>query len=137
KMSDRVEGEFLFAGGRYGYNIGNTFTDRNIFKQAAILQVKFNYSILYSTGTNVAGSSGVTNQDFKIGVSVSYPRIISPFNFAKPGKYGVPHTTFASNYSLFFQRDLVTRTSFINSITYDFAETANKVHSITAGNIEF
>nr|WP_100341952.1 BamA/TamA family outer membrane protein [Mucilaginibacter auburnensis] len=137
KMSDRVEGEFLFAGGRYGYNIGNTFTDRNIFKQAAILQIKFNYSILYATGNDLVGSSGVTNQDFKVGVSLSYPRIISPFNFAKPGKYGVPHTTFASNYSLFFQRDLVTRTSFVNSITYDFAETANKVHSITAGNIEF
>lgn len=137
KMSDRVEGEFLFAGGRYGYNIGNTFTDRNLFKQAAILQVKFNYSVLYSTGSDAAGASGVTNQDFKVGVSLTYPRIISPFKFAKPGKYGVPHTTFASNYSLFFQRDLVTRTSFINSITYDFAETANKVHSITAGNIEF
>ncbi len=137
KMSDRVEGEFLFAGGRYGYNIGNTFTDRNLFKEAAILQVKFNYSVLYSTGSDAAGASGVTNQDFKVGVSLTYPRIISPFNFAKPGKYGVPHTTFASNYSLFFQRDLVTRTSFINSITYDFAETANKVHSVTAGNIEF
>jgi hypothetical protein len=137
KMSDRVEGEFLFAGGRYGYNIGNTFTDRNIFKEAAILQVKFNYSVLYSTGGDSPSSSGVTNQDFKIGVSLTYPRIITPFNFAKPGKYGVPHTTFASNYSLFFQRDLVTRTSFINSVTYDFVETANKLHSLTAANVEF
>ncbi|MGY3213356.1 translocation and assembly module lipoprotein TamL [Mucilaginibacter sp. HD30] len=137
KMSDRVEAEFLFAGGRYGYNIGNTFTNRNIFKEAAILQLKFNYSVLYATGNDIPGSSGVTNQDFKIGVSLTYPRIIAPFNFAKPGKYGVPHTTFASNYSLFFQRDLVTRTSFINSITYDFAETANKLHSLTAANFEF
>jgi outer membrane protein insertion porin family len=137
KMSDRVEGEFLFAGGRYGYNIGNTFTDRNIFKEAAILQLKFNYSVLYATGNDIPGSSGVTNQDFKIGVSLTYPRIISPFNFAKPGKFGVPHTTFASNYSLFFQRNLVTRTSFINSVTYDFAETANKLHSLTAANFEF
>lgn len=134
QMSDRVEGEFLFSGGRYGYNVGNTFTDRNIFRQAAALQVKLNYSVLYANGN---GSTGITNQDFKIGVSLTYPRIITPFNLAKPGKFGVPHTIFATNYSLFFQKDLVTRTSFINSITYDFAETANKVHSITAANVEF
>jgi outer membrane protein assembly factor BamA len=137
QMSDRVEGEFLFSGGRYGYNIGNTFTDRNIFKQAAILQIKLNMSILYDNGRNSASSSGVENQDFKIGASLIYPRIISPFNFAKPGKYGVPHTTFSSNYSLFFQKGLVERTSFINSITYDFAETANKIHSVTPINIEY
>jgi outer membrane protein insertion porin family len=40
QMTDRVEAEFLFNQGRFGYNVGNTFTNRNIFKQAAILQVK-------------------------------------------------------------------------------------------------
>ena len=33
QMSDRVEGEFLFNSGQYGYNFGNTFTDRNLFKK--------------------------------------------------------------------------------------------------------
>jgi len=137
QMTDRVEGEFLFSGGKYGYNVGNTFTDRNIFKQAAILQIKFNASILYDNGRNSVGSGGVENQDFKIGANLIYPRIISPFDFASPGKYGVPHTTFSTNYSLFFQKGLVERTSFINSLTYDFAETANKLHSITPIDIEF
>ncbi len=137
QMTDRVEGEFLYSGGKYGYNVGNTFTDRNIFKDAAILQVKINASILYDNGRNVVNNGAVENQDFKIGVNLVYPRIVSPFNFAKPGKYGVPHTTFSTNYSLFFQKGLVERTSFINSITYDFAETANKTHSVTPINIEF
>lgn len=137
QMSDRVEGEFLFSGGRYGYNIGNTFTNRNMFKQAVALQVKLNLSILYDNGRNSTNSSGVENQDFKIGASLTYPRIVTPFNFAKPGKYGVPHTTFSTNYSLFFQKGLVERTSFINSVTYDFLETANKIHSVTPINIEF
>ena len=137
QMTDRVEGEFLFSGGKYGYNVGNTFTDRNIFKQAAILQIKFNASILYDNGRNSVGTGGVENQDFKIGANLIYPRIISPFDFAMPGKYGVPHTTFSTNYSLFFQKGLVERTSFINSLTYDFAETANKLHSITPIDIEF
>ena len=135
QMTDRVEGEFLFSPGKYGYNIGNTFTDRNIFKEAAVLQVKLNASILYDNAAT--NSSGIENQDFKVGVSLIYPRIISPFHFAKPGRYGVPHTTFSSNYSLFFQQGLVERTSFVNSLTYDFAETANKVHSFTPIYIEF
>ncbi|HTH83403.1 MAG TPA: BamA/TamA family outer membrane protein [Mucilaginibacter sp.] len=137
QMDNRAEGEFLFAGGRYGYNIGNTFTDRNLFKKAVTLQVKLNLSILYDNDRNSANVSGIENQDFKAGVSLTYPWIVSPFNFAKPGKYGVPHTTFSSNYSLFYQKGLVQRTSFINSVTYDFSETANKVHSITPIDIEF
>ena len=137
QMSDRVEGEFLFNAGAYGYNVGNTFTDRNIFKQAAIFQFKVNESILFDGKSDVDNPGGVENQDLDLGLSLTYPRIISPFNFAMPGKYGVPHTTFASNFSLFFQKDLVERESFINSITYDFFETPDKEHIITPIDIEF
>ena len=135
--SDRVEGEFLFADGRYGYNIGNTFTNRNLFKQAAILQFKLNWSILFDNGHNAANGTGIQNQELRAGVNLIYPRIITPFNFPVLGKYGVPHTTFSTNYSLFFQKGLVTRQSFVNSITYDFYETGNKSHTITPINIEF
>jgi outer membrane protein insertion porin family len=137
QMSDRVEGEFLFNAGRYGYNVGNTFTDRNIFKQAAILQIKLTESILFDNNSNVINHGGVENQDFNAGVSLSYPRIISPFNFATPGKYGIPHTTFSTNYTLFYQKGLVERESFINSISYDFFETPDKEHIITPIDIEF
>jgi outer membrane protein insertion porin family len=135
QMSDRVEGEFLFSSGRYGYNVGNTFTDRNVFKQAAILQVKLNWSVLFDNGPS--GNTGIQNQEFRVGVNLIYPRILTPFAFPLLGKYGVPHTTFSSNYSLFFQKDLVKRESFINSISYDFFETGRKQHTITPINIEF
>lgn len=137
QMSDRVEGEFLFNAGRYGYNIGNTFTDRNLFKQTAILQVKANESILFDNNNDKASPGAIENQDFNIGVNLIYPRIISPFNFAQPGKYGVPHTTFSTNYSLFYQKGLVKRESWINSVTYDFYETPDKQHVITPIDIEF
>jgi len=137
RMSDRILGEFLFNAGRYGYNVGNTFTDRNIFKQAAILQVKLNESILFDNNSNIDNQGSIENQDLNIGLSLIYPRIISPFQFALPGKYGVPHTTFSTNYDLFFQKDLVERESFINSITYDFFETPDKQHIITPIDIEF
>jgi outer membrane protein insertion porin family len=136
RMSDRFEPEFIFNGGRYGYNIGNTFTNRNLFKRAEILQFKLNWSVLFDKGDG-SGTAGIQNQDFKAGVNLAYPRIMTPFNLPILGKYGVPHTTFSTNYSLFFQKGLVQRESFINSVTYDFAETAHKLHSFTPIDIEY
>ena len=137
QMSDRVEGEFLFNGGRYGFNLGNTFTDRNLFKQAAILQIKFNYYTLFDNSRNTTTGGAVENEEFKTGVSLTYPYIISPFNVPLLGKYGVPHTTFATNYTLFYQKGLVKRQSYDNSITYDFTETPDKVHTFTPIDVEF
>jgi outer membrane protein insertion porin family len=137
QMSDRVEGEFLFNGGRYGFDVGNTFTDRNVFKSAAILQLKFNYSTLYDNNRIASTNGGIENQEFKIGASLIYPQTLTPFNFPILGKYGVPHTTFSSNYSLFFQKGLVERESFVNSLTYDFTETPDKVHTLTPIDIEY
>lgn len=136
KMSDRVEGEFLFNAGQYGYNLGNTFTKRDLFKQAAILQIKANYSVLFDNGKSLTNPNGIENQDFRIGASLIYPRLITPFNLPVLGRYGIPHTTFSTNYQWFYQKGLVTRESFINSITYDFAETDRKQHSITPIDIE-
>jgi len=137
QMSNRVEGEFLFNGGRYGFNVGNTFTDRNVFKSAAILQLKFNYNALFDNGQNSTIQGAIENQEFKIGANLIYPQILTPFDLPVLGKYGVPHTTFSSNYSLFFQKGLVERQSFINSITYDFNETPDKVHTLTPIDIEY
>ncbi|MFD0764044.1 BamA/TamA family outer membrane protein [Mucilaginibacter lutimaris] len=136
RMTDRVEAEFLFNQGRFGYNLGNTFTNRNIFKQAAILQVKLNWSILFDNG-NSSVKQGIQNQDFRTGISVIYPRLLLPFQFPNLAKFGVPHTTLSTNFQLFYQKGLVERRSFINSITYDFFETARKQHSVTPISIEF
>ncbi len=137
QFSDRVDAEFLFNSGQYGYNLANTFTDRDVFKNAAILQLKVNWSVLYDKGGSISNSQGIENNDLTIGGNLIYPRIISPFDLAMPGKYGVPHTTFSSNYQLFYEAGLVQRTSLTNAITYDFAELANKTHTITPIDIEF
>jgi hypothetical protein len=137
QMSDRVEGEVLFNSGQYGYNLGNTFTDRDVFRNAAILQIKLNWSVLFDNGKSLSNPNGIENQDLTVGANLIYPRIISPFHLPILGKYGVPHTTFSTNYQLFYELGLVQRTSFINSITYDFAETANKIHTVTPIDIEF
>ena len=138
QMSNRVEGEFLFNAGQYGFNLGNTFTDRDVFKNAAILQIKLNWSVLFDNGSSISNPNGISNQDLTVGANLIYPRIVSPFTkLPILGKYGVPHTTFSTNYQLFYEQGLVQRTSFINSITYDFAETAQKTHTVTPIYIEF
>lgn len=138
KMSNRVEGEFIFNNGRYGFNVANTYTNRNVFGGAEILQLKFNYNILYDNATEqTAVSTGIQNQDFKVGANLTYPGIISPFRIPTLGRYGIPHTTFASNFQYFFQKGLVARKSIINSITYDWAENNRRLHSFTPINIEF
>ena len=143
RMSDRIEGEFIFNGGlilnagHIGYNLGNTFTDRNLFGGGEILQLKTNWSVLFDNAASEIGSSAIENQDFRVGLNLIYPRIISPFTLPIPGKYGVPHTTLSSNYQLFFQKGLVERKSLINSLTYDWAETTQKQHSLTPFDIEF
>ncbi len=133
-FSDRVEGEYIFSSlnsGQKGFNLDNTFTNRNLFRGSEILQVKLSWSVLFDDkGT-------IQNQDFKAGASLIYPTIISPFNLPIPSKYAVPHTTFSTNYQLFFQEGLVSRKSLINSITYDWAKAPNKIHSFTPIDIEF
>jgi outer membrane protein insertion porin family len=137
QFSDRVDAEFLFNSGQYGYNLANTFTDRNVFKNAAILQLKLNWSVLYDNGSSASSPFTIQNQDLTAGANIIYPRIISPFDFTQPGKYGVPHTTFATSYQLFYEEGLVQRTSLSTSVTYDFNELANKSHTITPIDIEF
>ncbi len=137
RMSNRIEGEFLFNSGQYGYTLGNTFTDRNIFKSAAILQVKLNWSVLFDKGGNFLNPNGIENQSLTVGANLIYPLIITPFDLPILGKYGVPHTTFSTNYQLFYENGLVHRTSFINSVTYDFNETARKQHTLTPIYVEF
>lgn len=138
KMSNRVEGEFIFNNGRYGFNLANTYTNRNLFGGAEILQLKFNYSILYDNAQEQAAlNNRIQNQDFKIGANLVYPGIISPFNIQNLGRFGIPHTTFASNFQYFYQNGLVARKSIINSITYDWAENNRRLHSFTPINIEF
>ncbi|WP_299288153.1 BamA/TamA family outer membrane protein [uncultured Mucilaginibacter sp.] len=138
KMSNRVEAEFIFNNGRYGFNLANTYTNRNLFGGAEILQVKFNYSILYDNAKEQATlNNGIQNQDFKIGANLTYPGIISPFGIRASGLYGIPHTTFASSYDYFFQNGLVARRNIINSITYDWAENNRRQYSFTPINIQF
>lgn len=137
RMSNRVEGEYTFNSGRNGFNIGNTYTNRNLFGGGEQLDIKLRYGILFdaSDGRKIWGS--VFNRDFQVGANLIIPRLLVPFNV--PGKIekGIPHTTFSSSIQIFDQPGAFRNRLFINSITYDWLQDKNKLHTFTPLNIEY
>ena len=137
KMSNRIEGEYTFNTGRNGFNIGDTYTNRNLFGGAEQLEVKVRYGVLFESGLQGRLSQRVFNQDFQIGASLIFPKLLVPFPLAVHSRAGIPHTTISSSYQAFDQRDAFRNRTLINSITYDWSDTRKKFHSLTPLNIEY
>ncbi len=137
KMSNRIEGEYTFNSGRNGFNIGNTYTNRNLFGGAELLEVKAKYGILFDATASGNILDRIFSRDLQLGINLVIPKLLVPFSIPQMGKNGIPHTTISSSLQLFDQRQAFRSRVFINSITYDWVETKYKLHSLTPINIEF
>ncbi|WP_026898711.1 translocation and assembly module lipoprotein TamL [Daejeonella oryzae] len=136
KMSNRIEGEYTFNSGRNGFNIGDTYTNRNLFGGAELLEVKVKYGILFDATVKQSLVDRIFSRDFQIGANFTVPKLLSPIRVPQFGKNGIPHTTISSSFQLFDQKNAFSNRVFINSITYDWVETKYKFHSLTPINIE-
>lgn len=137
RMSNRMEGEYTFNSGRNGFNIGDTYTNRNLFKGAEQLELKLRYGVLFDSRIKGNLLDRIFNRDFQIGVNYILPRLLVPFFIHQSGRNGLPHTTISSSLQLFEQKNAFTNRLFINSLTYNWVETAYKLHSFTPINIEY
>ncbi len=137
KMSNRIEGEYTFNSGRNGFNIGNTYTNRNLFGGAELLEVKAKYGVLVDATAEGNLIERILSRDLQLGINLVIPKLLLPFNIPQMGKNGIPHTTISSSLQLFDQREAFRSRVFINSITYDWLETKYKHHALTPINIEF
>lgn len=137
KMSNRVEGEYTFNSGRNGFNIGDTYTNRNFLGGAEMLEVKAKYGIQFDATTSGNLIDRIFSRDFQVGVNFTLPKLWVPFRVPPFGKNGIPHTTISSSFQLFDQKDAFSNRVFINSLTYDWVETRYKFHSFTPINVEF
>ena len=137
RMSSKLEGEYTFNSGRNGFNIGNTYTNRNLFGGAEQLDVKLRYGILFNTGITGSLKDRVDNRDFQIGLNLTIPKLLFPIALPSLGRYGIPRTIFSSSLQLFDQANVFSNRLFINSITYNWAESHYKVHNLTPVNIEY
>ncbi len=137
RMSNRIEGEYTFNAGRNGFNIGNTYTNRNLFGGAEMLEIKAKYGLLFDANATGSLIDRVFSRDLQLGANLIFPKLLVPFPIPVIGKNGVPHTTVSSSLQLFDQKDAFSSRVFINAITYDWVETKYKFHSLTPINIEF
>ncbi len=137
RMSNRIEGEYTFNSGRNGFNIGNTYTNRNLFGGAELLEVKAKYGVLFDATSDRKILDRVFSRDLQLGINLILPKLLVPFRIPDIGRNGMPHTTISSSMQSFDQRSAFRSRVFINSITYDWVETKSKLHSYTPINIEF
>lgn len=137
RMSNRIEGEYTFNSDRNGFNIGNTYTNRNLFGGAELLEIKAKYGVQFDSGREGNFLDKIFSRDLQLGVNLVIPKLLVPFRIPQMGRNGIPHTTLSTSLQLFNQREAFRSRVFINSITYDWVETKYKLHSLTPINIEF
>lgn len=137
RMANRIEGEYTFNSGRSGFNIGNTYTNRNLFGGSEQLEVKVQYGVLFDSQLSGNLLNRVYNRDFQFGATLTIPRLLVPFPIPAMGKNGMPKTVFSTNWQVFDQLNTYSNRYFINSISYIWNETKYKVHQLTPLSIEY
>jgi len=136
-MSNQVEGEYTFSSGMSGFNVGNTFSHRNIFGGSELLELKLKYGVLFDPRLSGKLSEKIFNNDFQAGVSLVIPRMLLPFGWGNTGRFGLPRTTLSSNIQFFDQDRTYTNSYFINTLNYSWWQTPNLQHSYTPIVVEY
>jgi len=136
-MGNQIEGEYMFNAGMSGFNIGNTFTHRNLFGGLEQLEVKLRYGVLFDSRLSGNLFSRVFNNDFQVGVNITVPRLITPFAVSPTGRNGLSRTVFSSNLQSFDQHRTYSNRYFSNTISYHWYDTRFKQHSLTPLVLEY
>ncbi|TJZ51496.1 hypothetical protein FAZ15_20490 [Sphingobacterium olei] len=136
-MANQVEGEYTFSSGMSGFNIGNTFSHRNVFGGAELLEVKLRYGVLFDPRLEGNLSQKIFNNDFQVGVNLVIPRLLLPFQIRGIGKYGLPRTTFSSSLQLFNQDNTYSNRYLINTLNYSWWQSSTLQHSYTPVVLEY
>lgn len=137
RMANRIEGEYTFASGRSGFNIGNTYTNRNLFGGSEHLEIKARYGVLFDPRLGGPLWNKIWNRDFQFGANLTIPRLIVPFRIPVMGKNGMPHTIFSTNWQIFDQLNTYSNRYVINSVSYNWFDTKYKLHSVTPLALEY
>lgn len=136
-MANQIEGEFTFSSGMSGFNVGNTFSHRNVFGGAEQLDVKLRYGVLFDPRLDGGLSNKIFNNDFQVGINLTVPRLMTPFENSSTGTYGLPRTTFSSTLQLFQQDATYANRYFTNSLNYIWYSRAYSQHSLTPISLEY
>ncbi len=136
-MANQVEGEFTFSSGMSGFNVGNTFSHRNVFGGAEQLEVKLRYGVLFDPRLPGGIKNQIFNTDFQVGVNLIIPRLMTPFETYSVGRYGLPRTTFSSNLQVFRQDQTYSNRYFTNALNYIWHSSSRSQHSLTPVALDY
>jgi outer membrane protein insertion porin family len=116
-----------------GSQINLNWKNRNAFKGGELLTV----TLFASTDVQVGGQNGGFNV-FQYGIqpSISWPRIISPFNFKSDNAY-IPRTTLTLNYTSVVRSKLYSLNSFSGSFGYSFKSDVHKLNELNLLEITY
>lgn len=136
-MANQIEGEYTFSAGMGGFNLGNTFSHRNLFGGAEQLDLQLRYGVLFDSRLPGNLFERVFNNDFQIGINITVPRLITPFRTRDVNKFSVPRTIFTSNLQVFDQQETYSNRYFVNTLTYQWLEAPNKQHQLSPLVLEY
>ncbi|QBQ40337.1 hypothetical protein E2P86_03900 [Sphingobacterium psychroaquaticum] len=136
-MANQVEGEFTFSSGMSGFNVGNTFSHRNVFGGAEQLEVKMRYGLLFDPRLGGSLKDKIFNTDFQVGVNLVVPRLMTPFETSSVGTYGLPRTTYSTNLQIFQQDQTYSNRYLVNNLNYIWHSSARSQHSLTPISLEY
>lgn len=116
-----------------GSQINLSWKNRNAFKGGELLSV----TLFASTDVQVGGQNGGFNV-FQYGIqpSLSWPRIIGPFNIKSDNAY-IPRTTLTLNYTSVTRTKLYSLNSFSGSFGYSFKSNIHKLHELNLLEITY
>lgn len=137
KKSNRLDGEYTFNSSITGLNVGVTYQNKNIFGGAEVFEVKLRGGLQFDKNVTGSLADRTLSRDYQIGASLSFPRLITPFNIDAFGRNGVPHTRIATSYQNYRLTQSYLRKSLGLNITYDWIETKYKLHSLTPVNVQY
>ncbi|TKB95616.1 hypothetical protein FA046_16570 [Pedobacter cryophilus] len=137
KKSNRIDGEFTFNSSITGVNLGLTYQNRNIFGGAELFEVKLRGGLQFDKNKTGNLADRLLSRDYQIGVSLTIPKLLLPFEIPSLGKNGVPRTRISTSFQTYKLTDTYLRKSLGTNITYEWVETKYKLHSLTPVNIQY
>jgi outer membrane protein insertion porin family len=137
RMANQIEGEYTFSAGMSGFNIGNTFSHRNLFGGSEQLEIKLRYGMLFDGRIEGNLIDRLFNSDAQMGINVTVPKLLVPFRVSNVSKHGLPRTLFTSNLQIFDQRGTYSNRYLTNTISYQWAETKYRSHSYSPLVLEY
>ena len=136
-MGNQIEGEYTFNAGMSGFNIGNTFTHRNLFGGLEQLEVKLRYGVLFDSRLPGNLFDRVFNNDFQAGVNITVPRLLTPFEVPPVDTHGLPRTIFSLNIQAFDQFQTYSNRYFSGTLSYHWYSSRYRQHTLTPLVLEY